>query len=274
MQSNTAAVGNQDVNFADFSAERRKCDPFAVVDGHYVGHDGFVVPNNFSEFHERFPQYVRHWFKKHAGRSTPQVDVEDWTQDLLIHLNCLPPNSKHREAGKQDVVQTFDPHKHYGASSARFFSYVNVCLMNKFRSIYSKRMKNPLCRPGNLSLTTDCDDTDRDQMDNESCHRCSEHLRSRCQGQEKQWDARLLLAEFAEFVKQRDSSLLPAMKAIAAVATSRAAAEFLGTTEADFSRMRSRLRELGRRFHTGEQVPRRRRRYKRRLITPISIGVR
>ena len=25
-------------------------------------------------------------------------------------------------------MQTFDPHKHYGASSARFFNYINLCL--------------------------------------------------------------------------------------------------------------------------------------------------
>jgi hypothetical protein len=58
MQSNTAAVGNQDINFASFSVAKLKSDPFTVVDGHYLGHDGFVVPKNFDEFHERFPDYV------------------------------------------------------------------------------------------------------------------------------------------------------------------------------------------------------------------------
>ena len=136
-----------------FLLKTAKPDPFTIADGHYVGHDGFVVPKNFDEFHERFPQYVRNWVNRHVDRSTPKEDVEDWTQDLLIHLRCLPATSKHREAGKQDIVQTFDPHKHYGANSARFFNYINLCLGNKFRTIYSKRMKNPLCRPGNLSLT-------------------------------------------------------------------------------------------------------------------------
>lgn len=270
MQSNTTAVGNQDVSFASFPVENRQSDPFTVVDGHYVGHDGFVVPKNFHEFHERFPEYVRHWFRKHAGRSTAIVDVEDLTQDLLIHLQHLPAGSKHRAAGKEDVVETFDPHKHYGASSARFFNYINLCLANRFRSIYTRRTKNPLCRPGNLSLTTDCEDTDRTQVDDTFCHRHSEQLRSRGQQQEKQQEARYALAEFADFVMREDSSLLPAMKAIAAVATSRAAAEFLGTAEGDFSRMRSRLRELGRCFLRNKPVPRRRRTYKRRLSIPLS----
>src|SRR5467141_2386227 len=94
MQSNTAAVENQDINFASFSVEKRKSDPFRVLDGRYIGHDGFVVPRNFDEF----PEYVRNWFKRHADRATPKEDVEDWTQDLLIHLRYLPTASKHREA--------------------------------------------------------------------------------------------------------------------------------------------------------------------------------
>src|SRR5271156_3185217 len=63
------------------------------------------------------------------------------------------------------------------------------------------------------------------------------------------------IAEFSEFVKRQDSSVLPAMEAIAAVGTSGAATELLGTTKADFSRMRSRLRQLGKCYQTGESVP-------------------
>ncbi len=274
MQSNTAAVGIQDVNFASFSAEHRKCDPFAVIDGHYVGHDGFVVPKNFDVFYERFPQHVRNWLARRVGRSTPKQDIEDWTQDLLIHLNCLPANSKHRAAGKEDVVQTFDPRKQFGASSARFFNYVNLCLANRFMTIRSARMRDAICRTGNISFAESSDEGDSGRADDEFCHEHSRHLRERRERQQKQQDARHALAEFADFVKHEDSSLLRAMGAIASTATSGGAAEFLGTTEADFYRMRSRLRQLGRCFHIGKQVPRQRRRYKRRLIAPISVAVR
>jgi hypothetical protein len=273
MQSNTAVVGNQDINFASFFVENRKSDPFTVVDGRYIGHDGFEVPSNFDEFHERFPEYVRNWVDRHSDRSTPEEDVEDWTQDLLIHLQCLPAISKHREAGDEDIVQTFDPVKHHGANAARFFNYINLCLGNKFSSMRSRRLKNPLCRPGNLSLTVDWDDTDRDQAHDEFCHRHSEHLRERCQRQERQRDARQALTEFLDFVRREDSSVLSGIEAIASTATSTAAAEFLGTTTADFCRMRSRLRQLGRCFHTGERVPRRRRPYNRRLTKRISFSV-
>jgi hypothetical protein len=30
-------------------------DALTVRDGHLVGHDGFIVPNSFSEFYQRFP---------------------------------------------------------------------------------------------------------------------------------------------------------------------------------------------------------------------------
>jgi hypothetical protein len=274
MQTNTAAFENQDIHFASFSVENPRSDPITVVDGRYIGCDGFVVPKHFDEFHERFPEYVRNWVKRHADRSTSKEDVEDWTQDLLIHLQYLPAISKHRDAGNEDIVQTFDPHKHYGANSARFFNYINLCLGNKFSTIRSARMKNPLCRPGNLSLTADCEDTDRNQVDDEFCHGHSEHLRRRCRRQERQRDARHAIAEFSEFVKREDSSMLPAMEAIAAVGTSGAAAELLGKTKADFCRMRLRLRQLGRCFQTGGRVPRRRRPYKRRLTTRIIFRVR
>jgi hypothetical protein len=208
---------------------------------------------------------VRHWVGRHIDRCAPKQDVEDWTQDLLLHLNCLPANSKHREAGKRDVVETFDPHKHYGASRARFFNYVNVCLANRFKTMRSGQMKNPICRPGNLSLTADWEDTDRSQADDEFCRGHSEHLKERFRRQERERDARQALAEFSDFVRRRDSTVLPVMEAIASTATPGRAAELLETTKADFCRMRSRLRQLGRWFLRDETLPRKRRRYRRRV---------
>jgi len=274
MHSNTTAVSNQPVNFTNFSVENRKPDPFTVVNGRYVGHDGFVVPKNFDEFHERFPQYVRNWVNRHADRSVPKEDREDWTQDLLIHLRYLPSTSKHRQAGKEDIVQTFDPYKHHGANQARFQNYINLCLGNKYRTIYSKRKKNPLCRPGNLSLTTHFDETDRDQIGDEFCHSHSSYLRKSCERQERQRDDRHRIGEFVDFVRRQDSYVLPVMEAIAATGTPSGAAEFLGTTEHDFSRMHTRLRKLGTCFVDREEVPKQRRPYKQRVsrnrTTPLA----
>src|SRR5262249_24054519 len=143
------------------------------------------------------------------------------------------------------------------------FNYVNLCLGNKFRSIRATGLKNPLCRPGNVSLTADWENTHRDQVDDEFCHRHSEHLRKRCQRQERQRDLGQALAEFSEFVRREDSSVLSAMEAIAATAMPGAATKLLRTTTAGFCCMRSRLRQLGRCLQTGARVPRRRRPDKR-----------
>jgi hypothetical protein len=163
--------------------------------------------------------------------------------------------SKHRKAGKEDIVQTFDRVKHYGANSARFFNYINLCLGNKFRTIHLKRMKNPLCRPGNLSLTTHCEEADRDQVGDEFCHAHSAHFRKRCERQEKQREDGHLIGEFVDFVQREDSSVLPAMETMLVT----------GTGNADFCGKRSRLRQLGRCFLKSEPVPKQRRPYRRRV---------
>src|SRR5580658_1154605 len=100
-------------------------------------------------------------------------------------------------------------------------------------------MKNPLCRPGNLSLTTHWEETDRDQVGDEFCHAHSAHLRTKCERQEKQREDRHLIGEFVDFVQREDSGVLPVMGAISATGTSGAGAESLGTTEGNFWRMRS-----------------------------------
>jgi hypothetical protein len=82
-----------------------------------------------------------------------------------------------------------------------------------------------------LSLTEDWEEADRNQADDQFCHGHSEHRRRRCQRQTRQWDARQAIAEFSEFVKREDSSMLPAMEAIAAVGTSGAAAEVAGKND-------------------------------------------
>jgi hypothetical protein len=185
-----------------------------------------------------------------------------------IHLRFLPVKSKHREAGNDDIVQTFDPKKHHGANAARFFNYINLCLRNKLRSIHSKRMKNPICRVGSVSLGWHFDASDTGQVDDEFCHAHSAYLRGRCQRQERQRDARQALAEFSEFVKREDSSVLPVIGAIFETGNAERAAELLGTGKRDFCRTCARLRQLGSCFLEHEPVPRKRRPYRRGVRSP------
>jgi len=267
MESNTAAVANQPINFPHFSVENKayKADPFTIRDGRYVGHDGFVVPRNFEEFHERFPHYVRNWVNRHVGGSEPKKEMEDWTQDLLIHLLHLPSTSKHRETGKEDIVQTFDPHKHYGANQARFQNYINLCLTNKFRSLYARRLKDALSQPGNVSLDTQRECGDPFSVSYEFCHWHSDHLQRAANASEKRDQGRAFLREFVDFIRREDVNVLPAVEALFLAQAQGAAARSLGMTEAQFNRTHNRLLQLGRCFLSGEPVPRQRKPYKKRV---------
>lgn len=267
MQVNTPEVANQPVNFPNFSAENKpyRSDPFTIRDGRYIRHDGFVVPKDFDEFHERFPEYVRNWVSRHADITASSEDLEDWAQDLLIHLRHLPLTSKHRKTGKQDIVQTFDPHKHYGANQARFQNYLNLCLTNKFRTLRSKRMRDALSQPGNMLLDTQREWDDPCSVDDEYCHSHSEYLQRATNTSEKRAQDRAYVAEFLDFVRREDPNALPAVEALCLAQTQGTAARSLSVTEAQFNRTRNRLLQLGRCFLNGEPVPKLRKPCKKRL---------
>ncbi len=58
MQANTAGTHyRKPEKFTNKSNHRG--DPFTIAHGHYIGHDGFVVPRDCDEFLQRFPNYVR-----------------------------------------------------------------------------------------------------------------------------------------------------------------------------------------------------------------------
>ena len=109
------------------------------------------------------------------------------------------------------------------------------------------------------------DESDSGQVDDEFCHTHSAYFRGVCQRQERQRDASHTLTEFVEFLRREDAGVLPVMGALAVTTTPAAATELLG---ADFCRVRSRLRQLGRCFQTGDPVPRKRRPYRSRARSP------
>jgi hypothetical protein len=115
-------------------------------DGHYVGDDGFVVPRDFDEFYERYPKYVLTWVKRRLNSFVIDDVVEDWAQDMLIHMKWLPAGSKHRlpaangrELGCADVIETFNPHEEGGASEQVFRKYVSARLAVLFHNLAAKR---------------------------------------------------------------------------------------------------------------------------------------
>ena len=75
--------------------------------------------------------------------------------------------------------------------------------------MHAKGMKNPLCRPGNLSLAIHWEGTDHDQVGDEFCHSHSESLRRKCQRQDKLREDMAFITEFVDFVAPEDSARCP-----------------------------------------------------------------
>jgi hypothetical protein len=159
----------------------------------------------------------------------------------------------------------FNPRKHYGANQARFQNYINLCLMNKFRTLYSKRMKDVLSQPGNVSLDTQREWHDSGSVNDEYCHTHSEHLREAAYASGKRDRDRAFIAEFLDFVRREDPSSIAAIEAFLVDGNQGTAGDFLGMTESRFARTRNRLCQLGRCFLNGEPVPRQRKPHKKRV---------
>jgi hypothetical protein len=132
-------------------------ETYKFENGHWVGADGFIVPNCFSEFYAEFPNFVYRFCTLRMQRCD-QAEVEDRVHDLLMHLMTIPENSTFLAPGTnnypdgcKDRVMTFSPVRSYGASKARFLHYINQVLTNAFTTCYNRSKKNALDMPGNLS---------------------------------------------------------------------------------------------------------------------------
>jgi len=273
MLSNTEISTNEPKIQPEFHGRPYKEDPFTIADGHYIGDDGFVVPNNFSEFFERFPHYIRMWVHKNAYWC-PAADAGDLSQDLILHMQHLPLSSKHRLPGAnhrldgcRDVIETFDPYKQHGASERRFRNYVNLCLANKLRTMRSKTAKDALSQQGNLSFCEDSGLDDLGAVDDEYLHLNSEEYRRKTIRSEKQREDRVFAREFAEFVQREDHTALHAITAVSETTSHEDAARRLGVSEYEYFRLHERLRQLAKAFIAGAEVPCPRGRYRRRNST-------
>jgi hypothetical protein len=248
-------------------------DPFTQdpETGHFIGDDGFRVPRDFAEFVEWNPRYIENWTKRRLGRNAAEMDVEDWTSDLNIHMGYLPVKSKHRLPGANgrpegcsDVVMTFNPIRQYGASERRFRHYINNCLANRFSTIQSKRQKNPVCRVGNLSMGSAMDPENFDVVDDEYVHAHSEILTRQARSRMKQDEQSVFVGQFTEFVEQEDPEMLKVVYAIESTGTFGEAMRDLNMTEQEFGRARNRLKQLAQCFQEDMAVPKQRKPYKKR----------
>lgn len=215
-------------------------DAYTFQDGHFVGHDGFIVPNSFSEFFERFPNYVGNWVRRRVHGSPSETEAEDWTQELLIHLAALPACSKFRRDGKEDVIQTFSPDRMHGANEARFRGFINRCLGNKHNALYVQWRKRPLSNPRNLPL----DAGGELGVSDEFCHANSEYLRQAgCRSRERE-EQRFRLAEFVRLGEASIPDLQIALEAFHRTGNWNQTSELLGRAKCASTRWHVRQEGL------------------------------
>src|SRR6516165_1583624 len=93
------------------------------------------------------------------------------------------------------------------------------------------------------------------QWMDEYCYSHSAHLQALANASEKQSTDRAFIATFLDFVRRKDPSALPTIDALLATRTRVDAADWLGTTEGEFGRLRTRLDRLGKSFLAGAAAP-------------------
>jgi hypothetical protein len=130
----------------------------------------------------------------------------------------------------------------------------------------SKCMRDALCPTGNLTLAMQMDAEKPAEIDDELCHTHSEYLRRAADISEKRAQDGTSSRKFIDFVGREDPSALPAIEAILATGGPGDATEFLGIMDARFSRLRTRIRQLGKCFMKGKHVAKQPEPYKKCLL--------
>ncbi len=231
-----------------------------------MGEDGFVVPKDFGEFFERYPLRVRRWVTRRLHGRFGQDAILDLEQDLLLYLCTLAPKSRFRRKGTNrrpggctDVIQCFDPVRHYGATAGRFHNFINLCLANRLSTILARQRLNPLCNPRNVSIASfqgneggpeSAGEADEGYLLShsstfaEECHRRSDS---------EDPVLKAYVWEFEQFVLQTKPKLVPVVHAIQRSATLRDAEKTIGMGNYEFRRCREELALLKNRFLEGRR---------------------
>lgn len=270
-------------NLNEHSSEPKGSDPYTVSeDGHIIGHDGFVVPKNFTEFFDRFPLHVRNFVHAHWTHAS-DTDRRDREQEMLVHLMSLPEDSKYREPGYnglengcQDRIQVFHPDSAYGASAKRFFWWLNnYCLRNRYAQRGQKANSNPVCRASTMSFGSA--DAAGEIIDEDYIFSRVVKDRFYDYNNHRPVEEAVIVNEFLDFVEQHNPELISVLDTIGQADTFVDAQRMLGMTEKLFLRARNRLVVLYKHFRAGEVPPRQRKVYTTRkdmeAIDPTSMKV-
>jgi len=239
------------------------------ADGHYVGHDGFLVPKDFNEYFQRDPLVVRRWLTKRMRGRVGRDSILDLEQELLLYLCSLPTKSKFRRRGANgradgctDVIQCFDPVRHYGATTGRFHNFINLCLSNRLNTTLTRQRFEPLCHPNNLSISDSepgaaggrCADERFGVVSEEYLlnHARSRELVRKTTEESENMIQKIFIREFSVFAEQKTPGMLVIINAIQSTATLIQAQAMIRIDDKEFRKHRRQLSALKAMFLEGQ----------------------
>ena len=241
------------------------CDPYRISeDGHYVNvKDGFVVPNTFAEFYERFPKYIKQ-FVLLKLRNKQDWEREEHENDLIVFLLTIPADSKYKVPGYngypngcEDRLQIFNPEQSFGCAMPRWKSWLNRCLQNELYHQLDKQSRSPLHRFSTIPL------------DDKSPPGSPEGMRSNDEfiiEQARQWSGasrdtvvdltkEVHVSEFLTFVAKHNPELLEVTSALGVAENRAEACKYLAWRPSRFKRAYLRLRLLEQCFTLNRKPP-------------------
>lgn len=140
---------------------------YKTDDQYIVGIDGFKCPRDYTEFLDRYPDYVMAYTYKQCHRvRRGNLLIDQWDDivgEMVLHI--LTISKKSDLHGKvRDRIEAFDPQKQHGAKKGQFFNWVNKVIKNQFNTVVYHKMSLdalyysvPILEAGEASYNADND---------------------------------------------------------------------------------------------------------------------
>ncbi len=139
---------------------------------------------------------------------------------------------------REDLNRSAQPH---GANEARFRSFINQCLTNRFNTLYAKWRSRPLSNPRNLRFEVDPEFGASDEF----CHSNSTDLRQAGCRRRDQDERRMRIDEFLRLGEARIPGLQPAMETFQSTGNWGQTTTTLRVARRRCDSLRRRIREFG-----------------------------
>ena len=208
----------------------------------------WTTPKNFHELFAQDPAYIERWLR---SKHCPVDLLEDFTQDLYVHLMTVGKTDAER--GFEDRVATYTPDLCGGQTirnpRGSWGAYMDVIMIREYSKML-KRNERPGTRgPLVVSLSENVSDTCEGGSTNMFATLAGllplnafEELRPQLV-QEDDLTTKLFVGKFLAFVEEENPNLAAAARVIMYSESLTEALESLGCSRGLYSKMREQLRD-------------------------------